>query len=119
MTMLITLAQAKSHVRQTVHTGDDQDLTEFVEAASEQIVKHLDDSSEYGPDYLSAFLDSEGDVIDPDLVPRLVQQACKMLVAIYFANRGEDGGASAAIERGYLPPAVVSLLQYDRDPGFA
>jgi hypothetical protein len=117
MTMLVTLEQAKAHLRVT-HAYDDADIELKIHAASAAIIEYL---KEEGAD---PFLDSSGEVLmtgdsppEPD-VPRNVQQATLLLVGDFFKNREPtpDDVVPAQYGYGYLPRAVVALLYMRRDP---
>lgn len=117
MTMLVTLEQAKQHLR-VKHASDDADIELKVHAASAAVIEYL---KEAGAD---SFLDSSGEVLMSDdsppvpLTPPCVQQATLLLVGEFFKNREPtpDDAVPAQFGYGYLPRAVVALLYPLRDP---
>lgn len=114
MTMLVTLDQAKAHLRVT-HSSDDADIELKVEAASGAVLNYLKSAAD-------AFLDSSGEPImttdSPPVstVPREVQQATLLMLGWMFNFREGEG---QGMTPGYLPVAVVSLLYPLRDPALA
>lgn len=109
---LITLEQAKAHLRVT-HTAEDTAITEMIEEASDAIVNYLKSSAD-------AFLDTSENVIEV-AVPHVVRRACKVQVEDFFRNRGGKQEATVPADHGYgyLAPAVVALLYPLRDPALA
>ena len=113
MTMLVTLDQAKSHLR-VDHDADDEDITLKIEAASAAVLAYVEDSQ-----YL--FLDSSGDELDlydtstdqaAHRARHLCRQATLMVLGEFYRNR-EPAATDVVPERfgyGYLPRAVVALL---------
>lgn len=114
MTMLVTLAQVKLHLR--LDTDDEDELVELLtHAASEAVLGYIRN----GPDL---FLDSAGDVIedsngDPIGIPYDVKAATLLLVGFLYRNR--DADPDKDFSHGYLPIAVMSLLYRYRDPSLA
>lgn len=115
--MLVTLQQAKDHLRMD-HAYDDDDITLKVQAASAAIIDYL-------KDYADSFLDSAGDVIidstgEPD-VPYQVKAATLLLVGDFYMNREPTASdpVDAQYGYGYLPRAVTALLYPLRDPTVA
>jgi hypothetical protein len=116
MTLLVTLAQAKSHLRVT-HTHDDADITLKIHAASGAVINYLKESAE-------DWVDSSGEVLvdssDLPLVPQVVQQATLVLLGwMYSYREGEVGESNPSFSMGYLPPTVTALLYPLRDPALA
>lgn len=113
MTMLVTLEQAKAHLRVT-HTADDDDIILKTEAASAAIINYLK------PAVTDAFLDTAGDPImtgdSPPVstVPRIAQQATLLMLGWMFCYR--EGDDEKAFIPGYLPAPIISLLYPLRDP---
>lgn len=113
MTMLVTLDEAKLHLR-VDHDADDEDITLKVEAASAAVLAYVEDSQ-----YL--FLDSSGDELDlydtstdqaAHRARHLCRQATLLMVGEFYRNR-EPAATDVVPERfgyGYLPRAVVALL---------
>jgi len=122
MTMLVTLDEAKLHLR-VDHDADDDDITLKIEAASAAVLAYVDDSQ-----YL--FLDTGGDEIDlfdtstdqaAHRAKHLCRQATLLMVGEFYRNR-EPAATDVVPERfgyGYLPRAVVALLTPLRVPTIA
>ena len=108
MTLLITLEQAKAHLRIDTDEEDD-DLTLKIHASSAAVMSYLKDGA-------LDFTDSSG-VITAD-VPWQVQAAVLVLLGALYGDRGEEGGKPAGFSN-YLPPAVVALLYPLRIPTVA
>ena len=105
MTMLVTLDQAKLHLR-VDHDSDDDDITLKVHAASASVLSYLKDNA-------LNYVDSSGVALGE--IPYELQAATLLLLGALYGNRGEDGGTSSGFSN-YLPPAVVSLLYPLRVP---
>lgn len=111
MVMLVSLDQAKQHLR--VDTSDDDgDIALKIHAASGAVLNYI----KSGPDN---FLDSSGEVIvdssdNPIGIPFEVQAATLLLVGYFYKDR--DGDPDKAYEMGYLPKPVTALLYPFRDP---
>jgi hypothetical protein len=122
VTLLVTLDEAKSHLR-VDHGLDDDDITLKIEAASAAVLEYIGDTQ-----YL--FLDTGGDDLDladtsADQVGlrarHKAKQATLLLVGDWFTNRTPNP-ADVVDQRfgyGYLPRAVVALLYGLRDPTIA
>lgn len=109
MTMLVTLDQAKDHLRIDTDDGD-ADLELKVHAASGAVLNYLKSSSPYQ-------LDENGDPILVDGAPvtkfEVYAATCLMLG---YLNRDRDDDSDKAYEQGYLPKPVTALLYPLRDP---
>jgi hypothetical protein len=113
---LVTLAQARSHLRSDTD-ADDADLQLKIEAASELVMDYLGDGAE-------AFTDSAGDVYEDSNglaqdVPVRVQQAT--LVTVNWLYKERDGSNEHAVDTkfgyGYtLPKGAIALLYSMRLP---
>lgn len=107
---LVTLAEAKSHLR-VVQNDEDLDITLKIQAASAAVINYLKTGAD-------AFLDSSGLMIEDSSgfpgVPDEVRIATLYLIGVFYKDR--DGQNVADWERGYLPATVVSLLYPLRDP---
>jgi len=125
---LITLAQAKAHIR-VDHDVEDVQIGEFIEAASAAIVNYLKNGADTFLNTLGLPEEIYDDSSPPEVVdyvvPPEVKAATKILVGELFRNReakqdGEIGG-QLGIPHGYgfLPRAVVMLLFPLRDPALA
>jgi len=114
VTMLITLDQAKAHLRIDSDDGDEE-LEEKIEEASAAVISYLKSAAE-------DFLDTSGEPRQSGgkpVVPWQVRAATLQLLTALYENRGEDGGAMSKFEQGYLPPSVTALLYPLRDPSLA
>lgn len=117
MVMLVTLEQAKQHLRiQDLDSDghpDDPDLTLKVKAASRAALNYCG--------LYANFLDSNGDVpIDSNgdaVVPDDVRAATLLLVGDLYRER--EGVNASEWEHGFLPRTVVSLLYPYRLPTLA
>lgn len=126
MTQLITLAQAKAHLR-VDHDLDDDDIALKLEAASAAVLAYIGDTQ-----YL--FIDTGGELIEFDTTDTGTQpeqaalralhtarQATKLLLGDFYKNR-EPMAADVVAPQfgyGYLPRSVVALLYPLRDPTIA
>lgn len=111
--MLVTLQQAKDHVRSD-YAADDTDLTLKIHAASGAVLNFLKDAAD-------EFLDTAGLVPedsngDPVGVPFEVKAAVLLLVGDFYSNRGEDQTPNWNAQFAYLPAAVTALLTPLRTP---
>lgn len=121
--MLITLAQAKAHLR-VDHDAEDEQITALIEAASGAVVNYLKSGADVFLNTLGLPEEIYNDDSPPQVsdyaVPPEVKAAVKILVGELFKNReaqqdGEIGGHGY----GYLPRPVVMLLFPLRDPALA
>jgi hypothetical protein len=122
---LITLAQAKAHVR-VDHDAEDAQIEEFIEAASAAVVNYLKSGADVFLNTLGLpeeiFSDDSPPEVVDYLVPPEVKTATKILVAQFFRERegfqGDEIGGALGIPHGYgyLPRSVVVLLYPLRDP---
>lgn len=130
MTMIVTLAQAREHLRSDT-TADDNDLRLKIEGASGAVLNYLKNTgSPWEPERDSngdVVYDSEGYPVDyldsagERVYRREVQNAVLILVGEFYTNRaGEQQGAiDSKFGYGYLPRPVVALLYPLRDPALA
>lgn len=112
--MLVTLEQAKEHLR-VDYDFEDELITAYVQAASGAVLNYLKSD---GSDYF----DSSGDVIIDDdtgetIVPYVVEAATLIMTHYLYRLRGDN--EDNAYERGYLPMPVTALLYPLRDPALA
>lgn len=121
MTRLVTLEQAKEHLR-VDHTLDDADIDLKMQAASAVVLQYIGDAQ-----YL--FLDTGGDLLALDTstsaledvtglrVQRTAQQATLLLLGDMYRHRGAHEITSAPGTD--LPIAVAALLRPYRTPTLA
>ena len=113
--MLVTLDEAKLHLRVDFDSDDDK-ITFNIHSASAAVLNYLKDAA-------YDFVDTSGNILTDssgtELTPYVVKQATLLLLGALYAHSGEDGGAKAQFQMGYLPPAVMALLYPLRDPAFA
>jgi hypothetical protein len=113
MVMLVTLDQAKEHVRLD-HDASDDDLQLKIKAASRAVLRYLQvEASVYTDESGDPTLDSNGDSV----VPEDVQGATLLLTGMLFKDR--DGKDAAIWERGYLPAPVTAMLARLYSPSLA
>lgn len=117
MTMLVSLAQAKIHLRidGPDPSPEDADLTLKIEAASGAVLNYIRSS-------VPSFLDSSGDPLldsagDPIGIPYEVKAATLLLLGDLYKER--DAINAAEWEHGFLPKSVLSMLYPYRMPSMA
>lgn len=111
MVMLVTLQQAKDHLRVDTDDGD-SDLSLKIEAASGAVLNYIRSGADIFLDSTGEpALDSNGGAIG---IPREVQQATLLLLGYFYRDR--DADSEKAYEMGYLPRPVTALLYPHRDP---
>jgi hypothetical protein len=121
---LITLSQAKAHIR-IDHDAEDVQIGEFIEAASAAIVTYLKSGADSFLNTLGLPEEIYDDSSPPEvidyLVPPEVKAATKILVGELFKNREaqQDGEIGGPYGYGFLPRPVVMLLFPLRDPALA
>lgn len=102
--LLVTLQQAKDHLRIDTTDGD-TDITAKVRAASAAIVRYLKEPVFWTDSSGQIEIDSAGVAVD---VPEDVQLATLLLVGYFDRQRDEDEAGSYAEAR--LPQPVRALL---------
>ena len=105
MTLLVSLEDAKRHLRVT---GDDDDtsITLLAQAASAAVLGYIGIEQ----DFLDTFGEPDYETVDdPTGVPEDVQAATLILVGVLYKDR--DGGNEAGWSDGDLPLVVRSLLR--------
>lgn len=111
--MLVTLEQAKDHLR-VDYDFEDNIITTYVQAASAAVLAYLKIS---GDDYF----DSSGDLIldssGESIVPYQAESATLMMTDYLYRLRGDN--EDNAYDRGYLPKPVTAILYPLRDPALA
>lgn len=111
MVMLVSLAQAKDHLRIDTSDGDN-DLTLKIHAASGAVLNYIRSGAD-------AFTDSSGEAIldsneSPIGIPYEIQAATLLMIG--YLNRDRDADGDKAYQMGYLPAPVTALLYPHRDP---
>lgn len=105
---LITLAQAKAHLRiEPDETSHDEMLEVYIDASSQLVLDYL--KLPYG-----SYEDTAGDPLD---VPGAVTAATLIMTAIFFRER--EAGSEDAMNLGELPRAVTRVLWMYRYPSIA
>lgn len=120
MTMLVTLEEAKLHLR-VDHDLDDNDITLKIYAASAAVLEYIGDTQ-----YM--FLDTGGELIEFDTSDtstepeqtalrtwHVVRQATLLLLGDMYSNRAPTAQDVVHAGYGYLPRAVLALLFPYRD----
>lgn len=110
--MLVTLQQAKNHLR-VDNDEQDNEIAMYAEGASDAVINYLTAMNSEAAD---AYLDSAGEAID-ELVPSVIKNATLIMIGYLFRHRDDNEGE--AFERGYLPKPVTALLFPLRDPAHA
>lgn len=115
MPQLVTLEQAKDHLRVDTDDGDN-DLILKIRGASMSVMRYLKAQG------AASFTDSAGDVIEDSNgdaigVPEDVQSA--VLLMLGYLNRDRDADSDNAYTMGFLPPPVTALLYPLRKPTLA
>lgn len=113
MTMLVTLAAARAHLRIDTTDGD-ADLELKVKGASRAVMNYIRQSLLVG-----AFTDSAGDVFEDSngvalSVPEDVQIATLFLIG--YMDRNRDSDTEEGFDGLFLPKPVKSLLIHYRKP---
>lgn len=114
MESLVTLAQAKAHLKLPTVTTDDRDLQAKLDAAHEIVGDYIkqrrdDDDGVTWAETVDAW--------DADSAPKRVLQAVLLQFADLYRFRGDDEGAKRG--QGELSAAVTALLYRLRDPAVA
>jgi hypothetical protein len=111
MVMLVSLQQAKDHLR-VDGSADDNDLTLKIHAASGAVLNYIRNGAD-------AFTDSAGEAIvdsndNPIGIPYEVQAATLLMLGYLYRMRDNNEGGE--FEMGYLPKPVTALLYPYRVP---
>lgn len=111
MVMLVSLQQAKDHLRLDSNDGDN-DLTLKIHAASGAVLNYIRNGAD-------VFTDSSGEPIldsngTPIGIPFEIMAATLLMVGYLWKDR--DGDPDGAYTLGYLPMPVMSLLYSYRVP---
>lgn len=114
--MLVTLEQAKSHLRIDTNAGD-PDLTLMIEGASGAILNHLQGGNRFVQEVDgqgSPVFDEDGGPVYTDVVLPEVKSATLLLVG--YLNKDRDTDKDHEYEYGVLPRPVTALLAMLRKP---
>lgn len=111
MVMLVSLAQAKEHLR-VDDADNDNDLTLKIHAASAAVLNYIRNGADL-------FTDSAGDAIvdsngNPLGIPYEVMAATLLMLGYLYTNRDSD--PDKAYGHGMLPNDVTALLYPHRVP---
>lgn len=109
--MLVSLAQASSHLRRDT-SDDDSDLTLKIKAASAAVLNYIDDNFIFLDSAGEPAVDSAGIAVE---VPEDIQAATLLLIGYFYRDRDFDTGNQYSM--GYLPAPVTALLYPYRTPG--
>ena len=106
MTLLVTLAQAKEHLR--IDTADgDADLTLKIHAASAAVLNYMKSASVY-------------ETVQSGGTPAVrFEVQASVLLMLGYLNKDRDGDPDHEYEAGMLPRPVTALLYALRDPSLA
>jgi hypothetical protein len=115
MVMLVSLDQAKDHLR-IDNDAEDNDLVLKIKGASRAVMRYLKDTG------TESFTDSFGDVYEDSNgvalnVPEDIQSATLLMLG--YLHRDRDGDTEKAYTMGFLPAAVTALLYPLRTPTVA
>lgn len=111
MVMLVSLAQAKEHLR-VDDADNDNDLILKIHAASAAVLNYIRNGAD-------VFTDSSGEPIvdsngNPIGIPYDVQAATLLMIGYLYRMR--DNNEDGEFEMGYLPKPVTALLYVYRVP---
>jgi hypothetical protein len=108
--MLVTVQQAQDHLRIDDDSLNASEITVYIKAASQAIVRYLGAGAD-------VFFDANGDPIfdSSDLLDGYedVQSAVLLLIGYLYKNRDNNQGNEFS---NYLPAPVIALLYPLRDP---
>jgi hypothetical protein len=112
MTDLVTMAQARDHLR-NYYDAEENDIAIKITQASAIVL-----------DYIKAPVPTQWDVV-ADNVPPVIQAAVLLTVGWLYEDR--SGGLNPDATRapiqqdalGYLPPSITDILHRYRDPALA
>lgn len=117
--MLVTLQQAKDHLR--IDTDDaDTDLTLKIEGASGAVLNHLKGKNRFVQEVDGdgePVVDADGNPVYTDVVLPEVQSATLLMVG--YLNKDRDNDKDHEYEQGSLPRPVTALLAMLRRPTLA
>ena len=118
MTMLVTLPEAKLHLRIDTDDGD-SDLTLKVHAASGSVLNYLKGGNRFVQAEVNGqpAFDADGKPIYTTDVLFEVKGATLLMLGYLYKDRDND--QDHEYEAGYLPRPVTALLYPLRDPALA
>lgn len=100
MTALITLAEAKAHLRVTA-AAEDTLIAAYAEGATDTVINYITQADD-------TWTDTDGD----NAAPALIRMAILLVLGSLYSNRGD-------MEADYLSEPVKNLLRRYRDPALA
>lgn len=119
MTMLVTILEAKDHLR-VDHDADDADLTLKIHAASGAVLNYLKGAKILEPQREESgevAKDEAGEIVYTEDLRFEVKAAVLLMLGYLFKDRDND--KDREYEQGVLPRPVTALLYPLRDPALA
>lgn len=114
MAMLVSLEQARTHLRIDTSDGD-TDLTLKIKGASRAVLEYIKNGADPFTDSTGEpYEDSNGVALG---IPEDVQSATLFLLGYLDRNRASD--KDGGFDRGWLPDPVTALLCPYRTPSLA
>lgn len=118
MTLLVTLQQAKDHLRIDTDDGD-ADLELKIHGASGAVLNYLKGANHFAQQVVDGVpvVDADGLPVYTTAVLFEVQAAVLLLLGYLYKDRDND--KDHEYEQGFLPRPVTALLYPLRDPALA
>lgn len=119
MNMLVTLQEAKDHLRIDTDDGD-ADLTLKIHGASGAVLNYLKGGNRFVQE-----VDGDGNpVVDDDGLPVYTEEVlfevkAAVLLLLGYLYKDRDNDKDHEYEQGFLPRPVTALLYPLRDPALA
>lgn len=116
--MLVTLEQAKNHLRIDTDAGD-ADLELKIAGASGAVLNHLQGANRFEQEVVDGIpvVDEDGNPVYTSVVLPEVQSATLLMVG--YLNKDRDTDKDHEYEYGVLPRPVTALLAMLRKPTLA
>lgn len=109
---LVTLAQAKKHLRSPAAFDDDIDILLKIEQATSLVLEYISRDDDDWTETMVSWTE--------DTVPRGVQAAVLVQLGELYRFRGDDPEKDTPTrQHGYLSPSVTAYLHRYRDPSIA
>ncbi|TCL06906.1 head-tail connector protein [Sodalis ligni] len=105
MVALVTLQEAKDHLRIDDNAGD-SDLTLKINAGSAALLSYIQGSKD-------SVIDADGNPIEGDALDRM---KTALLVLLGYLDRNRGGEEESALQQGELPFSVTMLVYDLRRP---